>query len=130
MIDLPTALCLAYIFHEIGDYLTQNDWIANKKTTNSWVALLHATLYSLPFLLIVPTVVPFAIVYVTHFFIDRYRLAVYWIKLVNWNWESKNCGFDNEKPPYMSVWLMIRADNTWHKIINAIAVFIHYYFFV
>ena len=117
------SLALGFVFHLIGDYLTQNDWMANQKTKNSWVALLHVTIYSLPFLYLVPNLY-WLIIIVSHFFIDRFRLAVYWIKLVNWNWESTNFGYDENKPQWMSVWLMIIVDNVIHICFNSLAILI------
>ncbi len=117
------SLALGFVFHLIGDYLTQNDWMANHKTKNSWVALLHAVIYSLPFLYLVPNLY-WLIILVSHFFIDRFRLAVYWIKLVNWNWKSTNFGYDESKPQWMSVWLMIIIDNVIHICFNSLAILI------
>lgn len=117
------SLALGFVFHLIGDYLTQNDWMANQKTKNSWVALLHATIYSLPFLYLVPNLY-WLIIIVSHFFVDRFRLAVYWIKLVNWNWKSNNFGYDDNKPQWMSVWLMIIIDNVIHVCFNTFAILI------
>lgn len=79
---IELTLILGFIFHLLGDYIFQNDWMANNKTKRFFPAFLHATIYSLPFLLI--TSFEFwLIIYITHFLIDRYRLAVYWIRLVN-----------------------------------------------
>ena len=35
------------VAHLVGDYILQNHWIAVNKTSNSWIALLHALLYLL-----------------------------------------------------------------------------------
>ena len=72
------------ILHLIGDYVTQSDWMANNKTKHWWPAICHAVMYSLPFLLLGPSVLAFAIILTTHFAIDRWRLARY----VVW---AKNC---------------------------------------
>lgn len=70
------------ILHLIGDYVTQSDWMASNKTTSYVPAAVHATVYSLPFLLLRPSWTAFAIILITHFFIDRFRLAKYvvWAK--------------------------------------------------
>jgi hypothetical protein len=105
------------ILHAIGDYITQNNWMAQNKTQNTlkgYVAcFLHAMLYSLPFLLI-GSVTAWGLIFITHFLMDKYRLAVYWIKLVNWNWDSTNFGYEDKTPVWMSVWLMIIVDNVIH----------------
>ena len=115
-------IALGFLFHLIGDYLLQNDWMATNKTKNTIVALIHASLYSFLFFFITD-IEWFCVLSVSHFFIDRFRLAQYWIMLVNWNWQSKNFGYDNDKPLWMSVWLMIIIDNTIHLLINTICIY-------
>ena len=44
---------LQLILHLVGDYITQSQWMANGKTQHSWIAAVHATVYALPFALIV-----------------------------------------------------------------------------
>lgn len=113
------------ILHLIGDYVTQNDWLAQNKTKNTltgYIAcLIHALVYSLPFLLICSKEA-WLIIFIFHFFIDKYRLAVYLIKFTNWNWKSINFGYGAEKPAFMSIWLMIIVDNTLHLITNYAAI--------
>jgi len=122
---LSEAWLIGLWLHLIGDYVTQNDWMAQNKTKSDRVAMIHAIIYSAPFLFLV-TVWPFNLILFSHFFIDRYRLAQYYIKLVNWNWESKNFGFDDNKPAWMSVWLMIIIDNIFHITINSIAIWLSF----
>lgn len=119
---LELAIILGFLFHAIGDYITQNDWMANNKTKEFLPAFVHATIYSLPFLIVCISWW-WLLIYVSHFLIDRYRLAVYWIKFVNWNWESENFGYGPEKPLWMSVWLMIIIDNIFHICINTVAIY-------
>lgn len=74
------------ILHLIGDYILQSDWMAENKTKRWWPALVHASIYSAPFLLLVffagASYKAIALILVTHFCIDRYRLARYvvWAK--------------------------------------------------
>ncbi len=72
------------ILHLIGDYVTQSDWMANNKTKRFLPAALHATVYSLPFLLLEPSWTAFSVILGSHYLIDRYRLArfVVWAKNV------------------------------------------------
>lgn len=86
----------------------------------------------------------------THFAIDRWRLARYvcWAKnflapkhievlhpeghadagkvshlIRNAPWsECSGTGYDSTKPPWMAVWLMIIADNSFHVVCNAVAL--------
>lgn len=134
------------ILHLLGDYVTQSDWMANNKTKRSWPALCHAVVYSLPFLLLKPSWAAFSVILITHFLIDRFRMArfVVWAKnvvlqprsergrnttAVGWvrdpKWEWSNCsatGYPSETPAWLSVWLLIAADNTLHLAINYAAL--------
>lgn len=66
------------LLHLCGDYILQSDWMAQNKTKASWPAAVHATLYSLPFFFVFrPTLIAFLTILVTHFFVDRFRLARY-----------------------------------------------------
>lgn len=71
------------ILHLLGDYVIQSDWMAQNKTKAHWPAFCHALIYSLPFLLIASWPA-WAVIFVTHFFIDRFRVArfVAWFKNV------------------------------------------------
>jgi hypothetical protein len=56
--------------------------MANGKTSKALPALAHAVVYSLPFLLLTPTLIAWLTIFGTHYLIDRYRLARYvcWAK--------------------------------------------------
>ena len=117
------------ILHLIGDYVTQTDWMAKTKTSNSVAAGSHAIVYSLPFLLLQPSATAFAVILLTHFFIDRYRLARYLVFVKNkvtspsLKWEdASGTGYHKDDPPWLSVWLLIAADNTLHLTINYAAL--------
>lgn len=120
---IELKILMGLLLHFVGDYLLQNDWLAQNKTKSNLAAFIHATIYSLPFLFICNNYL-WLIVYITHYLIDRYRLAVYWIKLVNWNWKSTNFGFKEDKPLWMSVWLMIIIDNVFHILINSLCIYL------
>lgn len=113
------------LLHLIGDYLTQTDWMAIEKTKRNAAAIAHAVVYSLPFLLLGPSLVAFAVILVTHFFIDRYRLARYVVFAKNWitnrslKWaDCSATGYHKDTPPWLAFWLLIIADNTLHLCIN------------
>lgn len=127
------------ILHLIGDYVTQSDWMANNKTKRSWPALCHAVIYSLPFLLLKPSWTAFAVILGTHFLIDRFRLARFVVYTKNvilspvvfaigdetGKWKWSNCsatGYPSDIPSWLSVWLLIAADNTLHLAINYLAL--------
>jgi hypothetical protein len=137
------------ILHLIGDYVTQSDWMANGKTSKYGPAAVHATVYSVPFLLLRPSMTAFAMILITHFFIDRFRLAKYIVYAKNflaptsviwftndelttrgvWEMRGKykwdNCdttGYPSETPAWLAVWLMILVDNTMHLTINFLSL--------
>lgn len=116
------------LFHLIGDYITQTDWMATEKTKKTFAAFCHATVYALPFLLIASPLAVF-VIWITHLLIDRYRLARYVVFAKNWVTNTKlvwsDCqatGYPSQTPIWLSVWLLIIADNTLHLIINYLAI--------
>lgn len=113
------------ILHLIGDYVTQSDWMATKKTTSTWAAFVHATVYSLPFMLICGGWSAFLLIWGTHLLIDRFRLARYVVFAKNFlgcpwpEWgDCKATGYPSDRPAWLTVWLVIAADNTLHLLIN------------
>jgi len=120
-LNLVLYVQLGFLMHLAGDYLFQTSWMANEKTKSFTPALIHAFIYSLAFFFI--TDLPWwFIIFATHFFIDRYRLAVYWIKLINNGWQSKNYGYPETLPIWLSTWLLFIVDNTFHLIINTTCI--------
>ena len=116
------------LLHLLGDYVLQSDWMARNKTQATWPALCHATLYSLPFLLIGTPLAVLAI-FGAHFVMDRFRLArcVVWMK--NWlspsrdPWrECSSTGMPKATPEWLAVWILIAVDNTIHLIWNYAAL--------
>lgn len=119
------------ICHLLGDYCFQDHWMANLKTKSSAIAALHAFVYASVFFAVFVafgdanwvSIVPIA---VTHFLIDRYRLAALW---VDWwgvgkpGFLAKLAGYDKEMPAdafgaSVKFWLLIIVDNTMHLVIN------------
>ena len=122
----------ALLAHLVGDYLLQNDWIANRKTQSWRVAALHGLLYTLPFMLVTQSWAALAVIASTHVVIDRLRLVKHLIWLVNaasprswryaWPEARDNMGFKADKPVWMAFWLMVVIDNTTHMLINVGAI--------
>lgn len=116
------------VAHAVGDYILQSDWMANAKTKQSFAALVHALTYSLPFCLLSPSFPAWGFIVATHFVIDRWRLARYLVWAKNWlgpnrPWsECSATGYPADRPAWMSVWLLIIADNTLHVICNGLAL--------
>lgn len=116
------------LLHLIGDYITQSHWMATTKTSRWFAAALHATVYGLPFLLI-GSWAAVAVIIATHAVIDRYRLARYVVFAKNWandrtlTWaDCAGTGYPSATPAWLSVWLLIAADNTMHLCINYAAL--------
>jgi hypothetical protein len=117
------------ILHLIGDYITQTDWMAKNKTKSTIAALAHAIVYSAPFLLLTHSLAALTVILVTHFFIDRFRLARFVVFAKNWTtnrslkWEDcSGTGYHKDDPAWLTVWLLIAADNTLHLAINYAAL--------
>lgn len=121
-----------FICHAVGDYILQSDWMALNKTKSWFPAFVHAITYSIPFLLLKPSVAALIVIIVSHAIIDRLRLArfVVWAKNLiapkgqrtkPWS-ECKGTGYDPARPEWLTVWLLIIADNIIHVIINACAL--------
>ncbi len=117
------------LLHLLGDYVTQTHWMATEKTKRLTIAFLHALIYSLPFLLLSPSIVAFITILVSHAVIDRYRLARYIIYIKNkttqfdLKWEDCSAtGYHKDTPTWLAVWLMIITDNTLHLSINYLAL--------
>lgn len=117
------------LIHLWGDYITQTDWMAQEKTKKNIAALAHAIVYTMPFALITQSLVALGIIGVTHYFIDRYRLARYvvfaknWITTPSYNWNDCSVtGYHKDSPPWLAFWLLIIADNTLHLTINYFAL--------
>lgn len=118
--------------HLVGDYILQNDWMANEKTKRWKPAVLHGILYTLPYALITQSWAALLIIAGTHVIIDRFRLAKYLIWAINqtcpkayrypWSEAKDNAGYSASKPVWMSTWLLFIIDNTIHLLINTAAI--------
>lgn len=121
---------LQLILHLFGDYITQSDRMANEKVKNIRMALLHAFIYSVPFYIFIDmSVIAFLVIFLTHAVIDRYRVVKYIIfarnrlhdKTLRWE-DCSATGYHKDKPVWLTVWLLIIADNTLHLLINYLAI--------
>lgn len=117
------------VAHAVGDYLLQSEWMATEKLKRSSAAFIHCAFYVLPFLFITQNPYTLAVIFGTHFVIDRWHLARYvvWIKNRPWPnsspWsDCSKTGFDSGTPPWMAGWLLIIVDNIMHILINGLAI--------
>lgn len=75
--------------HAVGDYVLQSDWMAVEKTKHRAVALVHALAYSLPFLLLHPSLNAWVLIVLTHALIDHYRFARYVVYAKEWLFDPR-----------------------------------------
>lgn len=113
------------LLHLFGDYVTQTDKMAREKTRSHFYAFIHASVYAPPFVLLNPSMTALAVIWLSHYLIDRYRLARFLIYAKNWlhepslRWKDcNNSGYPKDKPQFLAVWLMIITDNFMHLSIN------------
>lgn len=126
--DIGTAIAAAGLAHMVGDYLIQSDWMAQEKTRRWWPAIVHGVTYGLPFLFVTQSVVALVVIVGTHILIDHWRLArhVVWFKnqLAPYAFRPPHTatGHGPDRPDWLSVWLLIIADNILHMLINVASV--------
>lgn len=118
------------VAHAVGDYVLQSEWMAQEKTRRSLAAFVHCAFYILPFLLITQNVATLAVIFGTHFVIDRWHLARYvvWLKNRPWpgsaEWSAcRKTGYHPDTPPWLAGWLVIIVDNIMHIVINGLAIY-------
>lgn len=128
MNTVGAVIACAALAHLVGDYIIQSDWMATQKTQHWWPAIAHAVTYGLPFLLITQSPLALVVIVGTHAVIDRYRLArhVVWAKNQLGPKASRPphtaTGHFDDRPVWLSTWLLIITDNTLHMLINVGAI--------
>jgi len=55
----------------------------------------------------------------THFLIDRFRLAKVWVESP---WYADGGG----RPDYISFWIIVVVDNTFHLVINSFTIYLSF----
>jgi hypothetical protein len=116
------------VAHAVGDYVLQSDWMATEKTKQNAAALAHAFAYTVPFLFLTQSPWALFVICWGHFVIDSWRLARYVVWAKNWlgpNRPWRECtatGYPPDRPPWLTVWLLIIADNVLHVLCNGLAL--------
>lgn len=117
------------VAHLVGDYILQSDWMVREKGRNHLATFVHVVFYTLPFLLITTSPAALAVIALSHYAIDRWRMARFVIWLKNRPWpgsrpwsECEKTGYPPETPPYLAAWLLILVDNIIHILINGAAI--------
>lgn len=125
--SLELILIIGTLLHFVGDYILQSDWMALNKTSKWLPAIAHGLTYGLPFLFITQNPFSLLIIAGTHVLIDHWRLAKYLVWLKNFigppgankPWiECNKTGYPNDRPEWLTTWLLFITDNTLHVAIN------------
>jgi len=123
--NFETLFIWGLLLHLIGDYMLQSDKMAVEKTKSHFWAALHSAIHGALFFSILPAWLC-AYIAITHFLIDRYRLSIFWLRLINWNFRGGHfLGQDHKKAAAISYLVMIAVDNTMHIICNTFAIWLH-----
>lgn len=114
------------LLHLMGDYLFQNRWMAMWKVRKSYVAAIHALVYTSGFfILLTHNPIALGVIFGTHCLIDRFSLAKY-IMRVNGNAPNDTYTYsDGVVYPIFTGNLFlvyVVTDNTMHLIINYLAL--------
>ncbi len=125
------------ILHLLGDYVLQTEQMAVRKLRSWPWAIIHALVYSLPFLVYLGVIngnwtrglLAWFVIFGTHAVIDRMAIATTICRIKNLVWiggdvpeKEENTGYGVETPPFIRFWLVVIVDNTLHLIINHIAL--------
>jgi len=103
-IDFGTLI----LAHLVGDYWNQSDDMAARKSSNSGVCLWHVIWYTASFYLFTGDAWPlwaYVAIAVTHYPVDRYALAAWWMKRYRPQFRE-NC----------DPWATILMDNIYHLL--------------
>lgn len=125
------------ILHLIGDYVLQTEQMAVRKLRSWFWAIIHALVYSVPFLLYLYVtngnwtrgITAWLVIFGTHAVIDRMAIASTICRIKNLVWigsdapeKEENTGYGVETPPFIRFWLVVIVDNTLHLAINHVAL--------
>lgn len=109
------------LLHLFGDYIIQNDWMAmNKKKWSlkgELACQIHCILYSIPFLAITDWK-HVLLIYLSHYLLDRTNIIGWFLAIRNGVFHTRNFGFTEGRPEFITIWLYIATDNVIHVIGN------------
>lgn len=127
-----------FLIHCISDYWLQNDYMATNKKKDFRIALLHAVVYTIPFLLLTKSLLALLTICITHAVIDGTNIVNKLNQLKNLDFNKQyvrdnsivggnECimniedGYTN-RPLFIRVWLIILQDNILHLVINYLSL--------
>ncbi len=106
---------MLFILHLFGDFVLQNDWMAENKGKNTRLGylacLVHCFMYTMPFVCVTYRALPLFLIFATHFAIDKYGLAKKWTAFYKVGWRLNT---DN----WLHVYLIFMVDMTMHLTCN------------
>lgn len=85
--------------------------MANNKQKRTFPCIIHCLTYTICFTFIASWQA-LLVIFTTHFFIDRFGLAK--------NWKLK--GMNENTPDYIKFFVTVAVDNTFHLLINYLAM--------
>lgn len=96
-----------FLAHLVGDYLIQNDWMAQKKKVGHFACAIHAGTYLIPFLFLGLAWWQLALIGVEHFAQDRWGFVPWFMKVT---------GHSAFAGPPLGPWSIILTDNIIHLL--------------
>lgn len=124
---MSLILYCAFLLHLLGDYIVQNDWMANNKKKKGWIGELscqiHCISYTIPFWFLLHSWTAVLLIYATHYLIDRFHGIDWFIAFKNGTRSIENFGFPKDRPMFLTLWLYIIIDNIAHLFCNSIIIY-------
>ena len=105
--------------HLIGDYILQNDWMAQNKKSFTLPCLIHVTFYMLPFLLCNFSWWQMLLIAAQHYILDR-------TTFVGWFCKMKGSGQFVSQDSILFPWSWIVMDNILHVLWIAFVAWLPY----
>lgn len=107
-----------FLAHLVGDYLFQTSWMAMNKAKHWGALLVHSAVYTLVLYIAANliwakqplTLSAIALIFISHVVLDRRTFVAWWVRRIMTAPESS--------------WLSIIADQTFHLLIIAWAIYL------
>lgn len=103
------------VAHCVGDYVIQNDWMAQGKKKSSLICAIHSLLYTLPFIFCSFNWYQLFLIFGQHHLQDRDNFVLWYME--------KSGKTDFLKPP-LAPWSIFVIDNTFHLLWIALVTLI------
>lgn len=99
----------AIVGHLVGDYILQNDWMAQGKKKSSLICSIHCITWSASVCLFSGcfSLVLFVLLFVSHFIQDRTNIIRWWMGRIGQDGFAENLG----------PWSVIVVDNVFHIVV-------------